>query len=227
MSNLATRPRQRTATQRVADQIRELIFSGELTADSNHLESELATRLGISRTPVREATLMLQAFGLLEVQPRKGVRIRAITVEDIHEICLVVTELKCLAAKEAANKNYSVEDLLPLSNSIDALEIAQKSNQKEDWAEAKKSLKGVLVELSANNHIAETVHKFHDQLSRVWRIALSMDSIPQQPTDAYRAVHDAILAGNSEDATRKLREHSEHECAFLMNVFDKSGLKRV
>ncbi|MBU2329538.1 MAG: GntR family transcriptional regulator, partial [Alphaproteobacteria bacterium] len=51
--------KQKSTTTHAVDSIRSLIFSGELAAGTDHLESELAERLGISRTPVREATLML------------------------------------------------------------------------------------------------------------------------------------------------------------------------
>ena len=56
----------------------------------------------MSRTPVREATLMLEAQGLLEVRPRKGVRIPPISPEDMAEIYEVITELESLAAEKAA-----------------------------------------------------------------------------------------------------------------------------
>jgi len=219
--------RQLTATQRAAAEIRELIFSGELVADSNHLESELADRLGISRTPVREATLMLQASGLLEVQPRKGVRISAITVEDINEISFVLSELKCLAVRLAAERGYSEEELKPVSIRIDALEEAKNNNQKETWAQAKINLLEVLVDLSANKRIAEVVTRYSDQLRRVWRIAIRMDTIPEHSIDAYRDLYSAILAGDASGSDKILRLCYEQDREFLMNIFKKSNLTRV
>jgi len=102
MTVVSKEPKQQSATHTAMHKIRQLIFSGDLVADSNHLETELATRLGMSRTAVREATLILQAQGLLEVQPRKGIKIKAISVQDMAEIYEVLTELECLAAKRAA-----------------------------------------------------------------------------------------------------------------------------
>lgn len=58
----------------------------------------------MSRTPVREATLLLEAQGLLEVRPRKGVRILSLYADDMHEIYQVLTELESLAAFLAAEK---------------------------------------------------------------------------------------------------------------------------
>ena len=53
--------------QRAVQQLREMVFSGELPAGSDHLETELAERLGMSRTPVREAALLLESQGLVEM----------------------------------------------------------------------------------------------------------------------------------------------------------------
>jgi len=59
-------------TQRAVEELRALIFSGELGAGTDHLESELADLLGMSRTPIREAALILEAQGLVEMRTRKG-----------------------------------------------------------------------------------------------------------------------------------------------------------
>ena len=92
-------PKPKTITTQAMEQIRQLIFDGELAAGSDHLESELAERLGMSRTPVREATLMLAQQGLLEVRPRKGVRISALSLKDMEEIYSILTELESLSAE--------------------------------------------------------------------------------------------------------------------------------
>ena len=87
---------------RAVDALRALIFAGELPPGSDHLESELAEKLGMSRTPVREATLVLESQGLLEVRPRKGVRISALSADDMREIYEVLTELESLARRRGS-----------------------------------------------------------------------------------------------------------------------------
>jgi DNA-binding GntR family transcriptional regulator len=72
-----------STSQRALRELRDKIFSGELAAGSDHLESELADLLEMSRTPVREAVLTLESQGLLELRPRKGVRILPLSPEDM------------------------------------------------------------------------------------------------------------------------------------------------
>ena len=80
-------------TQRAVRDLRKMILSGELAAGTDHLESELAETLGMSRTPIREAALMLESKGLLEMRPRKGVRILPVSSDDMRESYDILTEV--------------------------------------------------------------------------------------------------------------------------------------
>jgi len=227
MSSSGKQPRTMSATHRAVEEIRQLIFNGELTADSNHLESELANRLGISRTPVREATLMLQARGLLEVQPRKGVRISAISVEDMRKIYLVITEMECLAARLAAEFNYKKSDLAELNGYIDEMDAALAENDLEAWAEADEAFHMELVKLGQNERIDSVVVDFNDQVRRARSITLHMRPIPVQSNADHRAVSEAILAGDAALADKLHRAHRENSRKLLIDILEQSGLKRV
>ena len=93
-----TKQRSPSQTQRATALLREMIVSNRLPAGSNHLETELADLLGMSRTPVREAAIALGAQGLVEVRPRHGIRVLPISPADMEEIYSILTELESLAA---------------------------------------------------------------------------------------------------------------------------------
>ena len=112
------------------------IFSGELAAGSDHLESELAGLLDMSRTPVREAVLTLESQGLLELRPRKGVRILPLSPEDMAEIYNVLTELESHAAERAAASGYDETELAPLAQAIDDMDAAIAATDLDAWAAA-------------------------------------------------------------------------------------------
>ncbi len=69
----------------------------------------------MSRTPVREACVLLQGRGLLEVRPRKGVRILPVSPADMEEIYDVLTELESLAVRKAAEAGLPESALEPLT----------------------------------------------------------------------------------------------------------------
>ena len=77
---------------RALSALREMIFSGQLAPGSDHLETELAEQLGMSRTPVREAALMLQAQGLVDVRPRRGIRVRPVEPEGFDDVARSLAE---------------------------------------------------------------------------------------------------------------------------------------
>ena len=134
MKNVDAKPP--SNAQRAIQALRQMIFSGDLPPGSDHLESELATALGMSRTPIREAALTLESQGLLEMRPRKGVRILPVSPNDMREIYDVLTELESLAARRAAEEKPDADDLVPLAQSIADMEAALNSGALEDWAEA-------------------------------------------------------------------------------------------
>lgn len=111
-------------TQRAVRDLRRMILTGELAAGTDHLETELAEQQRMSRTPVREAALMLESTGLLEMRPRKGVRILPVSRGDLLEIYDILAELESLAAERAAEAGFSEQDLQPFADSIAQMDRA-------------------------------------------------------------------------------------------------------
>src|SRR5437867_6791605 len=82
--------------------IRQAILDGRLEPGSRLKEEELARELGISRTPVREALLMLQAEGLVDAVPNRGAMVRVHTPEDLDDLYQLRALLEGYAARRAA-----------------------------------------------------------------------------------------------------------------------------
>jgi DNA-binding GntR family transcriptional regulator len=81
------------------EQIRRRILDNAWPPGHRALEQEVALALGMSRTPVREALMRLQAEGLVEVIPRHGMRVLPVSPTDMREICQILTALECMAAE--------------------------------------------------------------------------------------------------------------------------------
>jgi DNA-binding GntR family transcriptional regulator len=192
------------------DRLRELIFSGQLGAGTDHLESELATRLGMSRTPVREALLRLEAQGLLDVRPRKGVRITPLSPRDMAEVYDVLTELESLAAANAAARGLTDSDLEPLAKTIADMDEALANENREEWAAADDAFHTELVRLAGNDRVRRVVDMMSDQVRRARLVTLYMRPTPTKSNDDHREVMDAIRKGD-EDRARKV--HRQHRIA--------------
>src|SRR5205814_7968135 len=84
--------------------IEEAIVSGELEPGTVLRQEQLSERFQVSRTPVREALRRLAALGLVSFVPNRGVRVRTISREELHEAFMVRAELESLATEVAAGK---------------------------------------------------------------------------------------------------------------------------
>jgi DNA-binding GntR family transcriptional regulator len=220
-------PKPKTITTQAMEKIRQLIFDGKLAAGSDHLESELADRLGMSRTPVREATLMLAQQGLLEVRPRKGVRISTLSLRDMAEIYSVLTELESLAAEEAANAGYSDVDLKTLKQSIEAMEEALEREDREAWAMADDAFHDELVRLGGNSRVESIVSMMANQVRRARAMTLFIRPLPVKSNEDHRAVYSAIKEGDSVRARDRHRSHRQHAREVLIELLEKHKLFQI
>lgn len=217
----------RSAALRARDEIRALIFAGELAAGSDHLESELATRLGMSRTPVREAAMMLAASGLVEVRPRKGLRIAALSASDMAEIYDVLTELESLSADRAARARPDAAALAGLAGAIDAMDAALTRGDRDAWAVADDAFHAELVRLGGNSRVEAIAAMMSDQVRRARRVTLWLRPAPHRSNEDHRAVLDAIARGDAGAARARHHAHRTEACAALIELLRDHRLARV
>jgi DNA-binding GntR family transcriptional regulator len=214
-------------TQVAFEEIRGLIFTGELGAGSSHLESELAEMLGMSRTPVREAALMLEAQGLLELRPRKGVRILPVSVDDMREIYEILTELESHAAENAASRDDPGADLDGLEQSIRDMDEAIEVKDLEAWARADQHFHSELVRLGGNSRIVLIAAMMAAQVQRARATTLPMRVLPRQSNDDHRAVLEAIRNGDAVSARRIHRAHRQRAKEEIIGLLEKYRLHRL
>jgi DNA-binding GntR family transcriptional regulator len=114
-------PLTKNASVAATEVIREAILDGRLPPGRRLKEEELAQELGISRPPVREALLMLQAEGLVDAAPNRGATVRSHSVEDLTDLYQLRAVLEGYAARRAAAR-LSDEAIARLRESCDRFE---------------------------------------------------------------------------------------------------------
>jgi DNA-binding GntR family transcriptional regulator len=97
-------PLGRTASSAATDLIRQAIIHGRVAPGQRLKEEELAQQLGLSRTPIREALLVLQSEGLVETAPNRGATVRAYDIPDLEDIYELRALLEGQAARRAATR---------------------------------------------------------------------------------------------------------------------------
>ncbi|MBM3678050.1 MAG: GntR family transcriptional regulator [Actinobacteria bacterium] len=151
----------------VSEAVRRAIVEGRVAPGERLKEEELARGLGISRTPVREALLILQAEGLVDAAPNRGATVRAHTADDLEELYELRALLEGYAARRAASR-------------IDDSAIARLAESCERFAR----LKGAPIEgIVAEN---ATFHGLILELADSERLAAMVRSVVQLPL-VYRS----------------------------------------
>ncbi|AML51878.1 GntR family transcriptional regulator [Falsihalocynthiibacter arcticus] len=216
-----------SSSHRAMEELRRLIFSGELAGGSNHLESELALRLNMSRTPIREAALALEAQGLLEMRPRKGVRILVISPDDMREVYEVLTALESVAARNAAQAGYRDAELAELARAIDNMDNALEADDMRAWADADDQFHSELVRLGGNTRIRNVVSMMADQVRRARAMTLFMREKPHKSNEDHRQVLDAIRDGQADVAYRIHHAHRTQAQSTLLDLLVRHHLHSI
>ena len=234
MQNSTTKAPEKIAGQKkkpntfhAVDTLKDMILSNQLQAGSSHLEAELASLLGMSRTPVREATLILEAQGLVSVIPRHGVKILSISPKDMTEIYQVLTELECLSAGLAATKNHPDEEFFVAETAIRDMEKALENEDLEAWAIADDKFHSELVRLGENQRVINIFDMYTDQVKRARMLTLRLRPIPTKSNEDHRKVLEAIRSGQSEVAVKVHKEHRIQAGQMLVNLLEKFGLSNL
>lgn len=112
-----------TLHDQVANRIRDLIIEGHLEPGSRIDETRLIERLGVSRTPFREALRTLAAEGLIVIRPSRGATVRKLSPEEVHSMLEVLGSLETLAGRLVCERASDAEiaSLLRLHDRMIAL----------------------------------------------------------------------------------------------------------
>ena len=181
----------------------------------------------MSRTPVREAALTLENQGLLEMRPRKGVRILPVSPEDMLEIYDVLTELESLAARRAAEKAYPDRELAALARAIENMDQALDREDLEGWAAADDAFHAELVRLGGNSRVKSIVAMLSDQVRRARSVTLYMRPLPIKSNHDHRLVYDAIRDGKPDAAAEIHRTHRRAAKELIASLLEKHKLHRI
>lgn len=211
---------------RAYEMLRAAILSGEFNPGERLVESDLAGRLGISRSPVREAIRRLQQDGLVEVRARSGIFVATIPLGEVDAFYRMRAALEGAAASLAAER-ASTEDLAHLAV---LLERAERAVDAEDYP---------LVVLIADEfhraiHAAARSERLFALLSQIYGQVMHYRNrtlrMPGRAPDALRG-HAVILeplkAGNAKAAQKAMYDHVDGARIALLREIKKQGADGV
>jgi DNA-binding GntR family transcriptional regulator len=187
--------------------LRELIVSLELAPGSAIKEPELTARLGIGRTPVREALRRLALERLVEVYPRRGMFVTTVDVRDLARLCEVRAVLEPEAARLAAER-ATRQDLEEINALLEELGVERRDARL--LISLDERIHRAIYRCCHNQLLEETLEWYYTHALRIW--ALALDRAPDLPGAVleHHALLDAIARGKGERAAALMRAHVEH-----------------
>ncbi|MEL6197906.1 MAG: GntR family transcriptional regulator [Pseudomonadota bacterium] len=213
--------------QRALTALREMVVTGRLMPGSSHLEVDIAAMLGMSRTPVHEAAVMLESEGLIQVRPRRGILVLPLSPDDMAEIYEILTELEPLAAAKLAETRPDEATLAPMAAELDRMEACLAAGDREGWAQADNRFHAELVRRAGNRRLEEVVNRYSTQVRRARLLTLSLRPLPTASNADHRKLFEAIAAGDAATASRVHRQHRIMAKDLLIGIIEKHGMTGV
>lgn len=207
--------------------LKQSILTNEFYPGYQALEPEIAKKLGVSRTPVREALIRLENERLIELIPRRGMRVIPLVPEDMREIYELLTSLEVTAVEMLARKRPARSELAALEQAIDDMEMHLAQDNRNGWAEADDRFHRLLVETCGNSRLAVMASSLRDQGHRARLVTLKLREKPTQSNKDHRNVFEAIIAGNWEQASEIHFEHRRNAAAVLVGILEDFKLPHL
>lgn len=156
----------------VYHRLRDAIVDGSLAPGEQLRDVELATWLGVSRTPVREALLRLAETGLIVAQPGRSTTVSSLDLRDVREARDVVAAMHELAVREAVGA-LTEADLDAMRQANERFRAAIEESDVEAAVRADDELHGVPVRVASNRALASVLDRFTPVLRRAERLRFS------------------------------------------------------
>ncbi len=192
--------------QKLRDQIENGIVSGEFPAGRRLDETQLATRFGVSRTPVREALIQLGAIGLIEIRPRRGAIVVEPAPHRIYEMFEVMAELEAMAGAHAARR-YTDDDRAALEDAHCRCLRSAEAGDADAYYYDNEVFHEAVYAASHNGFLQEQCLALHRRLRPYRRLQLRVRNRMETSLAEHERVVKAILSGDSNGAAAALRMH--------------------
>lgn len=170
-------------------------------------ERQMAERLGVSRTPIREALSRLAHEGLVEIAPRKGVFVRRKTREEILEMVVTWAALEGMAARLATEVATNAALLalkrfaLKHSSDVDRADI-------EEYSDANITFHQTILELSGCSLLRTTADGLFTHMQAVRRRAMGENDRARKSVADHMEIIDALMARDADLSARRVRDHT-------------------
>ena len=194
----------------VFNTLRQAILTGELKPGERLMEIHLANKLGVSRTPIREAIRKLELEGLVTMIPRRGAEVAQITGKSLKDVLEVRRSLDALCA-ELACERISDGEIAALEAACKEFEEATYTRDARVIAAADVALHDIIIKATNNNRLVQLVNNLAEQMYR-YRFEYIKDySMHGRLVEEHRVIFEAIRKKDKVTAAAAAVTHIDNQ----------------
>ena len=195
----------------VFNTLRQAILKGELKPGERLMEIQLANKLGVSRTPVREAIRKLELEGLVLMIPRKGAEVAEITRQDMEDVLEVRTALEELAVKDACDHitDAQLSELKKASSEFKKALLEGKDLV--TCADADMHFHNVILSATNNRRLIQMLNNLSEQMYRYRMEYLKDERTHKTLIDEHDAIRRALKKHDKTKSGAAIRVHIDNQ----------------
>lgn len=194
----------------VFNTLRQAILTGELKPGERLMEIHLANRLGVSRTPIREAIRKLELEGLVTMIPRRGAEVAQITEKSLRDVLEVRRALDALCVELACDR-ITDEELQALSEACDAFEKATATKDPKKIAQADVAFHDIIVKATNNSRLVQLVNNLSEQMYRYRFEYIKDENCHEQLTKEHQILCESLKRKDKETAAKTAKLHIDNQ----------------
>lgn len=193
----------------VFESLREAIIDGSLKPGERVMEVQLAEKLGVSRTPVREAIRKLELEGLLIMVPRKGAYVADVSFKDVLDVLEIRASLEGLAASLAAEK-MTEEEVQILQMKSREFSKCVENDDVQGMIHKDSEFHDIILKSARNAKLLNIIEGLRDQVQRFRVVYFTEFNKSSYLTQEHQRVLEAISNRDSEVAQKYAQQHIEN-----------------
>ncbi|MCM1123139.1 MAG: GntR family transcriptional regulator [Eubacterium sp.] len=194
----------------VFNTLRKAILTGELKPGERLMEIHLANRLGVSRTPIREAIRKLELEGLVIMIPRRGAEVAQITEKDLRDVLEVRRALDALCVELACDR-ISAEEKKQLKEACEEFERATETKDATIIAKADVELHDIIVHATGNERLIQLINNLSEQMYRYRFEYIKEENRHDNLVNEHRMIYESIIRHDKEGAARAAKLHIDNQ----------------
>jgi DNA-binding GntR family transcriptional regulator len=200
--------------------LRQAILKGELEPGERLMEIHLAQKLGVSRTPVREAIRKLELEGLVLMIPRRGAVVADITVSDLEDVLEVRLALEELAVRQAC-RNYTPEQMKRLKSTSMGFKHSLYGEDVIACAQADEEFHAVVYEMTGNRKLVQILNNLREQMYRYRTEYLKDKHTHAELVSEHEELVQALEQRDEKRAMEIMEVHVERQKEYMIRHLEK------